>query len=115
MNTPTPPDACLLYVTTGNLEEAQHIARELLQEQRIACANVIPGMRSYYTWQGQMEEEQECILLLKTRMSLQAAVRARVAELHSYEVSAILTISLADGHVPFMDWIAEETEGAAGR
>jgi periplasmic divalent cation tolerance protein len=101
----------LLYVTCSGMEEARRIAALLLEEGRIACANILPGMRALYRWEGQLREDEECVLLLKTRSELAEEVREAVVRAHSYDVPAVLVLDVAGGYPPFLEWVREQTCG----
>lgn len=107
--------ATLIYITTGSIGEASAIARTLLDERLIACANVIDGMRAYYRWQGEVREDREAVLIVKTREALVAAVIDRVKALHRDDCPCVVALPIADGNRAFLDWIAAETtEGGVG-
>jgi len=101
----------LIYTTTGSRAEALRIARALLEERLIACANSFP-ISSRYWWKGKLEKSREVGLLLKTRGSLYPRVEKRLKALHSYTVPAIETWELARVSRPFRDWLLKETKGS---
>jgi periplasmic divalent cation tolerance protein len=99
----------LVWVTTGDVAEAQRIGRAVVTERLAACANVIPGVSSIYWWQGAVQESAEAVLILKTTDARVAALIARVKTLHSYDCPGIEALVVADGHPAFLDWVARET------
>jgi periplasmic divalent cation tolerance protein len=103
-------NASLVYVTTPSREEALRIGRAIVSEGLAACANVIPGMTSVYHWNGELQEESEAVLLLKTRTELASDIIRRVQELHPYDVPGILVLPVEGGSNLFLSWIGEETE-----
>jgi periplasmic divalent cation tolerance protein len=104
---------CWVYVTTGSPEEAVMIGREVVAARLAACANILDGMRSIYWWEGEIEEEEEVVLILKTRESLVGRLVEKVNALHSYECPCIIALPIVDGNPAYLEWLAEETEGAA--
>ena len=100
----------IVFVTAGNEEEAARIARELVEQRLAACANIAPRIRSIYRWQGQVHDEQECLIIIKTRTSNFEALQAKVRELHSYEVPEIITFPVAAGLPRYLDWVMAETQ-----
>ncbi len=100
-----------VYVTAPDEETALHIARTVVGERLTACANVLPGCRSVYRWQGQVEEAGEVALILKTTAARFPALERRIGELHPYEVPCIVAWEVADGHEPYLNWVAAETAG----
>jgi periplasmic divalent cation tolerance protein len=105
--------ASLLYVTCPTEEEARVIARTLVGEHVVACANIIAGMRSVYRWQGEIAEDAETVLLLKTGTERVPQVIERVRALHSYTVPCIVELPLARGNPDYLEWIAAETSDRA--
>jgi periplasmic divalent cation tolerance protein len=106
-------NAVLVYVTAPNREEAVRIGRTLVSESLVACANVLDGMTSIFRWHGEIQQESETLLLLKTRDELALQVVQRVQELHPYDVPAIIVLPIVAGSTLFMSWIDEETAETA--
>jgi periplasmic divalent cation tolerance protein len=102
----------IVLITAGNQEEAAKIGRTLVEEHLAACANIVPGVRSIYRWKGQICDEQELLIIVKTRTSLFQALEKRVKELHSYEVPEIISFPVAGGLAQYLEWV--HTETAAG-
>ncbi len=101
----------IVLVTAGNEEEAAKIGRTLVEERLGACANIVPRIRSIYRWKGEIYDEQECLIIIKTRTSLFPALEKRVKELHSYEVPEIISFPVARGLPQYIEWVLGETEG----
>lgn len=93
-------------VSFANLEDAERIARRLLGEHLIACANILP-CNSLYHWKGKIEEAQEAIGVFKTDDENYPTLEKRVAELHPYEVPMIVAIPIHAGSESYLDWIKE--------
>jgi periplasmic divalent cation tolerance protein len=105
----------LVYVTCAGDDEAERIARAVVGERLAACANIIPGMRSLFWWQGKIDEGRETVLILKTRAELVAPLTARIKSLHSYTVPCVVALPIEAGNQDFLDWILAETAGAGGK
>jgi len=101
----------IVLVTAGNEEEAAKIGRTLVEERLGACANIVPRIRSIYRWKGEIYDEQECLIIIKTRTSLFPALEKRVKELHSYEVPEIVSFPVARGLPQYIEWVLGETAG----
>jgi periplasmic divalent cation tolerance protein len=95
----------LFYVTCADIAEARDIARALLNERLIACANILPHMLSLYRWQNELCESQEVVLLLKTRHELSAPLIGRITELHGYDTPCIVELPILGGQPAFLDWM----------
>jgi periplasmic divalent cation tolerance protein len=101
--------AAFVYITTASTQQAETIGRALVDARLAACVNILPGMRSIYRWQGNIETAQETILVAKTRMSLAEALTARVRELHTYDVPCVVILPVVSGLPEFLRWIDDET------
>ena len=99
----------MIYITTSSREEALRIGRTVVADRLAACANVLPGVTSVYRWQGEVQEDGETALILKTRSDLVERLTARVKELHSYDCPCVVALPIAGGNPDFLQWIAEET------
>lgn len=102
-------EAVSVHVTASDLESARLLARALVEEHLAACVNVLPGMRSVYRWQGELHEDDEVLLLVKSRRTLVPALLARIAELHAYEVPCALVLPIVDGLPAYLAWLAGQT------
>ncbi len=96
-----------LVLSTAPVDEARALADQLLQEGLVACVNLLGPMTSRYHWQGEIQEGQEMLLLLKTRSDLRLQLRQRLAELHSYEVPEILEMAVDSGLPAYLAWVAD--------
>src|ERR1700691_2997389 len=101
----------LVYVTAASAEEAQRIARTVVEERLAACANIIDGMASIYWWEGRVQEASEAVLILKTIAARLDALTERVRALHSYDCPCIEAIAVSGGNAAFLDWVKRETGG----
>ncbi len=99
----------LIYITTKDEEEARKIGKALVEERLAACVNILP-ISSIYRWQGNIEEESEMAMFVKTRAELVDEVIARVKALHSYEVPCIVSLPIAKGNPDYLKWIEESTK-----
>lgn len=102
----------LLYITTSDKDEAKKIGRALVEENLAACANVIDGMNSIYKWKGEIKEEDECVLIVKTHYSRVKKVTRRVKEMHSYEVPCVIsfTITEDEGNQEYLEWLEQTSK-----
>ncbi len=94
----------VVLMTAPNEENAAAIARALVEEGLIACANLVPQVRSIYRWDGALCDEREVLVLMKTAADFEA-LRARVVALHPYAVPELLKLEVGAGHTPYLDWV----------
>ncbi|KAM4696885.1 protein CutA isoform 1-T1 [Rhinophrynus dorsalis] len=95
------------YVTCPNDTVAKDIARGLVQRKLAACVNVIPQITSIYEWKGKIEEDNEVLLMIKTRSSKVAALTEYVRSVHPYEVCEVISLPIEQGNPPYLKWIGE--------
>jgi periplasmic divalent cation tolerance protein len=105
-------DYRFVYVTAKDEEEAARIGRTVVSERLAACANVVGRIRSFYWWQGTVQEDSEAILILKSRKPLLEALVERIKALHSYTVPCVVSLAIDGGNAEFLRWIGEETRSA---
>ncbi len=101
----------VVLVTASSPSEAQAIARALVQEKLAACVSMT-AIESIYSWQGQVHQEPEWQLVIKTDLSRYKALEARIQALHSYAVPEVIAIPIVAGAQPYLAWIAEQTQQA---
>ena len=99
----------VVLVTAPDAETAAAIGRTLVEERLCACANLVPGIRSIYRWEGRVADEPEVLLVLKTRASRCAAVAARVKDLHPYALPEVVALPVVDGSEAYLDWVLAES------
>jgi periplasmic divalent cation tolerance protein len=104
-----PNDCLVVFVTIGNAQAAAELARTLVGERLAACGNIIPSMRSIYRWQGEVHDEGEAMLVLKTTAALFDRLKERILALHTYEVPEVIGLPIVAGHEPYLDWIDTNT------
>ena len=95
----------VILSTCADIQEAKRIAKTLVEEKRAACVNIVPKVFSIYEWKGQIEEDEEVLLLIKALEF--EPVRRRIRELHSYEVPEIIALEIKEGDEAYLNWMKE--------
>jgi len=95
----------LVYVTCPEGPVALRIACALVKERLAACGNIVPGLRSVYVWQGEVHDDTEVLLLLKTRADRVDDLTARVQALHPYELPEVVAVPINAGSPAYLDWV----------
>ncbi len=90
------------------MEEAQRVARALVEKRLAACVNIIPGVRSVYRWEDVIEDDEEVLLAIKTSRALLDELRAEIERLHSYEIPEVLALPVVDGSERYLAWMNRE-------
>jgi periplasmic divalent cation tolerance protein len=103
-------DVRAVLTTAPNAEVGALIARALVEERLAACVNVIPGVRSIYRWEDEVQDDPEVVLIIKTRADRCEALAARIKDLHPYDVPEVLVLPAVGGSGPYLAWIETETE-----
>jgi periplasmic divalent cation tolerance protein len=104
-------DCVLVWTTIGKTADGRGMASILVTERLAACVNVLPEMESFYRWKGQVESVHERQLIMKTTAARVPALRARVHDLHDYEVPEFIVIPILGGNEAYLNWIRESTAG----
>jgi periplasmic divalent cation tolerance protein len=102
-------DAVVVLTTVTTPNEAETLIKGLLDRRLIACGTMLPGARSLYRWEGRIADEQETVLLLKTRSAALHALEQAFADLHPYKVPELLALSASSGLEKYVAWINAET------
>ncbi|MFT4704701.1 MAG: periplasmic divalent cation tolerance protein [Bradymonadia bacterium] len=103
----------LIYVTAPTAAVADELARGVVLLGLAACANVLPGVRSTYMWEGELTVEEECILLVKTTIAASSAAASWLQENHPYETPCVLEFPVDSANLGFLTWVEEHVGDAA--
>ena len=104
-------DVIVVFITAPSTEVAEQIASVLLENKLAACVNIVPTVRSLYSWQGEMQVDQEVLLVVKSRASLfQERLIPAVQSVHPYEVPEIIALPVVMGLRSYLDWVGTETD-----
>ncbi len=107
-----PTDVVLALTTVASSAEAEDLVRALLDERLIACGTLLPAARSFYRWEGEIVDEGEVVVLLKTVASQLDAIGEAFEELHPYDVPELLVFPTKAGLDEYLTWVREEATGA---
>jgi periplasmic divalent cation tolerance protein len=99
----------LCLVTIDDAEKAAEIARNLVQNRIAACANIIPEIRSIYQWKGEICDDAEKLILIKTTRDKYEALESAVKRLHPYEVPEVVAFDIDSGLSDYLKWIDDCT------
>lgn len=100
-----------VLMTTPDGETGARIARLLVEERLAACANIVPNVTSIYRWEGEVQESQEVLLILKTTAARTRDLTRRAVELHPYDVPEVLALPVLSGFEPYLDWVRDASVG----
>jgi len=108
-------DVRFVYITAGSKDEAMTIARKLVSSRLASCANIVDPVHSLYWWNGKIQEDLEAIIIAKTRQDRVDDLIRGVKSMHSYDCPCIVTLPILEGHTPFLEWVARETDNTLGQ
>lgn len=105
------PDAQfgIVLVTAPSREQAEYIARALVESKLAACVSFLP-IHSIYTWNGEIQSEAEWQLVIKSKLAVFSGLEAKVRSLHPYEVPEIIALPIQAGSHPYLQWIADHVD-----
>ncbi len=108
------PGALVVLTTVGSEEQARTIAEALVEQRLAACVNILPSVRSIYRWKGKLWDDEELLLVIKTRSDRFQALRDVIVALHSYELPEVLALPVADADPAVLTWLNSAVGKAAG-
>ena len=92
-------------------DEADRLARKLVEKRLAACVNVVPKVESYYWWDEAVQHDEETLLICKTTEAKFRALMTYTQDTHPYDLPEIISFPLADGLPEYLAWVTKETEG----
>ena len=105
-------DRRIALTTCADAEQAKRLARALVERRLAACVNVVAGVRSFYRWEGAVQDDAEHLLVIKTTAAAVPSLRAAIDKLHAYDVPELVVLEIEQGSKAYLDWIGAEVCGA---
>lgn len=102
-------DELRVVMCTCPPDAAERLARGLVEQRLAACVNVLPRIRSIYRWQDAVSDDEETLLIVKTRAAAFDALRDWLLRAHPYEVPEIIALPVTDGAPDYLAWVTEQT------
>ena len=99
----------VVFITASGEDEAVKIARSLVEARLAGCVNIIKNIRSIYRWEENVEDEQEVLMIVKTRKDLFHELMNKVKELHSYTVPETIALPIVEGSEDYLKWLRDVT------
>jgi periplasmic divalent cation tolerance protein len=102
-------DSVLVALTTcADNAAATRLAREIVRSGQAACVNIVPSITSLYNWQGDLQEDQESLLVIKTTRAGFARIKQVIGQLHDYDVPELIGVEAVDGSTDYLDWVRSQ-------
>ena len=106
---PSDPEVCVVFVTAPDREVGARLAQALVGERLAACVSVVPGVSSIYRWKGEIQQDAEVLLIVKTTRARCEALATRVRDLHPYDLPEVLALPAVGGSEAYLDWVRTES------
>jgi Uncharacterized protein involved in tolerance to divalent cations len=100
----------ILVLSTTPRKGGEAIAHALVTEHLAACVNILET-RSLFRWEGEMNREEEDLLIIKSQSDRAHQIVDRIRQLHPYELPEIIVLPIIGGSTPYLEWLRAETEG----
>lgn len=97
----------VVFITSANAQEAKKIAQSLLIQKKAACVNIIPGLNSFFWWQGRIDSAKEVLLVVKSQAKLLPGLIKLVKAIHRYSLPEIIALPITGGHKDYLEWIVQ--------
>lgn len=101
---------CIINCTVGNKEEAIKIAKELVNKRLIACCNIVSSVTSVYEWENKLNEDEEVLMIMKSKTELFKETEVEIKRLHSYDIPEIICTPIIEGNIEYLNWINTQTK-----
>ncbi len=95
----------IVMTNCPNAETAKHIAQQLVINHLAACVNIVPNILSIYEWQGELQQDNEVMLIIKTKQSSFQQLEQTITKLHPYDVVEIIALDIQQGNELYLNWI----------
>lgn len=105
-------DKIVVLSTCASAEEAERLARRVIDDRLAACVNVLSPVRSFYRWKGKIEDSAEWLLIIKSTRDKFDALRAALESAHTYELPEVIAIPIVEGSPNYLSWIEQELQPA---
>ena len=103
-------DIIVIYCTVPNKKLAKSITKVLMKHRLAACVSMIDNVRSTFSWEGEICEEKEILLMIKTRRSNYGKIKLVIEDMHTYNVPEIIALPIVDCSEDYLKWLVKETE-----
>jgi len=95
----------IVFSTVPSVEVGTEIARDLVENMIAACVNIVPRIKSVYEWDGEIVEENESLLIIKTKQLFMDTLIERISEIHPYDIPEIIAMPVVEGNREYLNWI----------
>ena len=104
-----------VYMTAGSKKEARKIGQMLVESRLAACVNILDNMNAIYRWEGRLQDDEETVMIAKTRADRVSELIEKVKAMHSYDCPCIVCLPIENGNPAFLEWVANEVNPDAAQ
>jgi len=105
-----PPENIVILMTAANEDEGARLAKILVEARLAACVSLVPQARSFFWWEGKIDEQRETLVIAKTRREVLPQLIETAQKHHSYSVPEIIALPIIDGASNYLNWLATEVK-----
>ena len=109
MATTKTKEMLLVMSTIADIDKGKLLAHQIVDQQLAACCNIIPGITSVYRWKGELCEDQECLLVMKTVKPRYKQLQEFIREHHPYDLPEIIALPVTESTEEYLSWVTKET------
>lgn len=102
-------EVCVVYCTCPDAVVAESLGLGLVESRLAACVNIQPEIRSIYRWQGEVQDDAECLMMIKTTQAAMNEVQRWLIEQHPYDEPEVIAVPVSEGSPGYLAWVAAET------
>ncbi len=102
-------DIIVIYCTVPNKKLAKEITAVLMKHRLAACVSMVENVKSIFSWEGEICEEKEILMMIKTRRSNYGKIKLVIEDMHTYSVPEIIALPIVDCSEDYLKWLAKET------
>jgi periplasmic divalent cation tolerance protein len=106
-------DMVVVYVTAPE-DAAPAIARLVVESKLAACVNIVPGVRSIYSWKDAVQDDTESLMIMKTSRAVFEALKDAILKIHPYQVPEVIAMPVEAANPPYREWVLAESSGKGG-
>ena len=109
LSPPTDQEMVVVLTAVADIEKAKSLAHQIIAQHLAACCNIVPGVSSIFRWQGELYEDQECLLVMKTVKKRYLELETFIRSHHPYEVPELLALPVTTCFKEYLSWVVKET------
>jgi periplasmic divalent cation tolerance protein len=99
-----------VYITASSIKEARSLGRKIIENRLAGCVNIVPKALSIYEWNGRIEEQNEALIIAKTKYSATKKLVSFVKKNHSYDVPCITVLPICAGNTDYLKWVGKQVK-----